>query len=109
MCSAALPAHQRFELDFRTTVELAHRLGQDEKAFHRLRDPLRRSAIETLEVALRTLGKRVEVTVRDAARQVANVIAWRRRLSALGAAQWTAQLKPAYLRRRQPQEPNEQR
>jgi hypothetical protein len=48
MCSAALPAHQRFELDFRTTVELAHRLGLDEKAVHRLRDPLRRSAIGTL-------------------------------------------------------------
>jgi antitoxin HicB len=50
-----------------SNVELAHRLGLDEKAVDRLRDPLRRSDIRTLETALRALGKRVEVTVRDAA------------------------------------------
>jgi antitoxin HicB len=50
-----------------SNVELAHRLGLDEKVVHRLRDPLRRSDIGTLETALRTLGKRVEITVRDAA------------------------------------------
>ncbi len=50
-----------------SNVELAHRLGLDEKALHRLRDPLRRSDIGTLETTLRALGKRVEITVRDAA------------------------------------------
>ena len=50
-----------------SNVELAHRLGLDEKAVRRLRDPLRRSDIGTLETALRSLGQRVEVTVRDAA------------------------------------------
>lgn len=50
-----------------SNVELAHRLGLDEKALRRLRDPLRRSGIGTLETALRALGKRVEVTVLDAA------------------------------------------
>ena len=50
-----------------SNVELAHRHGLDEKAVRRLRDPLRRSDIGTLETALRALGKRVEVTVRDAA------------------------------------------
>lgn len=47
--------------------ELAGRLGLDEKAVRRLRDPLQRSAIGGVEAALRCLGKRVEVTVLDAA------------------------------------------
>lgn len=50
-----------------SNVELAHRLGLDEKAVRRLRDPLRSSDIGVLETALRSLGKRVDVTVRDAA------------------------------------------
>ena len=37
------------------------------KAVRRLRDPLQRSAIGAVEAALRCLGKRVEVTVLDAA------------------------------------------
>jgi antitoxin HicB len=47
--------------------DLAGRLGLDEKAVHRLRDPLQRSAVGSVEAALRCLGKRVEVTVLDAA------------------------------------------
>lgn len=47
--------------------ELAGRLGLDEKAVRRLRDPMQRSAIGGVEAALRCLGKRVEVTVLDAA------------------------------------------
>jgi antitoxin HicB len=47
--------------------ELAGRLQMDEKAVRRLRDPLQRSAIGAVEAALRCLGKRVEVTVLDAA------------------------------------------
>ena len=46
---------------------LADRLGLDEKAVRRLRDPLQRSAIGPVESALRCLGKRVEVTVLDGA------------------------------------------
>ncbi len=47
--------------------ELAHRLGMDEKSVRRLRDPLQRSAIGAVEAALGCLGKRVDVTVSDAA------------------------------------------
>lgn len=47
--------------------EFADRLGLDEKAVRRLRDPLQRSAIGAIEAALRCLGKCVEVTVLDRA------------------------------------------
>ena len=47
--------------------KLAGRLGLEEKAVRRLRDPLQRSAIGTVETALRSLGRRVEVSVSDAA------------------------------------------
>ena len=50
-----------------TNRELAGRLGLDEKAVRRLRDPLQRSAIGAVESALCCLGKRVEVAVLDAA------------------------------------------
>jgi antitoxin HicB len=50
-----------------SNMELGRRLGMDEKAVRRLRDPLYRSHIGAVEVALRSLGKRVEVTVRGAA------------------------------------------
>jgi len=48
-----------------TEQALARRLGLDEKAVRRLRDPLQLSAIGSLEAALRCLGKRVEVSVVD--------------------------------------------
>jgi antitoxin HicB len=44
-------------------VELARRLGKDERAVRRLLDPLHRSHIGEVETALRGLGKRVEVSV----------------------------------------------
>lgn len=47
--------------------ELAGRLGLEERAVRRLRDPLQRSAIDGVEAALRCLGKRVHVSVMDAA------------------------------------------
>jgi antitoxin HicB len=50
-----------------TNVELGRRLGVDEKMVRRLRDPLHRSHIGQVEAALRSLGKRLEVTVHDAA------------------------------------------
>jgi antitoxin HicB len=50
-----------------SNVVLGRRLGLEEKAVRRLRDPLHRSHIGAVEAALRLLGKRLEVTVRDAA------------------------------------------
>jgi antitoxin HicB len=44
-----------------SNVELAHRMGVDEKAVHRLRDPLHRSSISKVEAALQLLGRRLEV------------------------------------------------
>lgn len=46
-----------------SNVELARRLGWDEKSVRRLRDPLHRSHIGQVEAALRLLGKRLEVRV----------------------------------------------
>lgn len=51
-------------LEARTSnVELGRRLGIDEKAARRLRDPLHRSRISHVEAALRSLGRRVVVEV----------------------------------------------
>ena len=47
--------------------KLAARLALEEKAVRGLRDPLQRSAIDDVEAALRCLGKRVDVSVMDAA------------------------------------------
>jgi len=46
--------------------ELAGRLGLEESAVRRLRDPLQRSPIGSVESALKLLGKRVGVSVSDA-------------------------------------------
>jgi antitoxin HicB len=46
-----------------SNVELGRRIGLDEKAVRRLRDPLHRSHIAQVEAALRVLGKRLEVRV----------------------------------------------
>jgi antitoxin HicB len=50
-----------------SNVELGRRLGLDEKQVRRLRDPLHRSHIDKVEAALRILGKRLEVEVKEAA------------------------------------------
>ena len=50
-----------------SNVELGRKLGLDEKSVRRLRDPLHRSHIGAVEAALRALGKRVEVSVLEAA------------------------------------------
>lgn len=47
--------------------ELGARIGKDEKVVRRLRDPLYKSKIEHVEAALRALGKRLEISVRQAA------------------------------------------
>jgi len=50
-----------------TNAALARRLSCDEKAVRRLRDVLHRSKIEQIEAALAALGKRIEISVRQAA------------------------------------------
>lgn len=50
-----------------SNVELGRRLGKDERAVRRLRDPLHRSHIGEVEAALRNLGKRLELSVLEAA------------------------------------------
>jgi antitoxin HicB len=65
--AAKLALHEAMLAAGVSNVELARRLGVDEKAVRRLRDPLHRSHIGAVEAALRQLGKRLEVTVRDAA------------------------------------------
>src|SRR5712691_6944995 len=42
-----------------SNVDLARRLGIDEKIVRRLRDPLHRSRIDRVDKALRALGKRI--------------------------------------------------
>jgi len=49
-----------------SNVEMARRLGCDEKAVRRLRDPLHASRITQLEDALHVLGKRIEISVLQA-------------------------------------------
>lgn len=46
-----------------SNVEMGRRLGLDEKAVRRLRDPLHRSHIGVVETALRVLGRRLEISV----------------------------------------------
>jgi antitoxin HicB len=47
-----------------SNVLLAHRLGVDEKVVRRLRDPLHRSHLDSVEAALRVFGKRLFLEVR---------------------------------------------
>lgn len=49
-----------------SNLDLARRLGVDEKIIRRLRDPMHRSHIGAVEDALRLLGRRVEISVRAA-------------------------------------------
>ena len=50
-----------------SNVDLARRLRVDEKVARRLRDPLYKSRIDRVDEALRTLGKRIELVVRETA------------------------------------------
>ncbi len=65
--AAKLALHEAMAEARMSNVEMARRLGKDERAIRRLRDPLHRSHIGEVEVALRVLGKRVEVSVKEAA------------------------------------------
>lgn len=50
-----------------SNVELGRMMDIDEKAVRRMRDPLHRSRIEALDAALRSLGRRLEISVLEAA------------------------------------------
>lgn len=65
--AAKLALHEAMLAASVSNVELGRRIGLDEKSVRRLRDPLHRSHIGQVEIALRSLGKRLEVAVRDAA------------------------------------------
>jgi antitoxin HicB len=65
--AAKLALHDAMLAARMSNVELARRLGLDEKQVRRLRDPLHQSHIGKIEAALRILGKRLEVEVKEAA------------------------------------------
>jgi antitoxin HicB len=64
--AAKLALHDAMVSGKITNMELARRLGLDEKAVRRLRDPLHRSHIGQIEAALAALGRRVELVFDDA-------------------------------------------
>jgi antitoxin HicB len=61
--AAKLALHEAMLAAGISNVELARKLGSDEKSVRRLRDPLHGSRIEAVEAALHALGRRIEVTV----------------------------------------------
>lgn len=65
--AAKLALHEAMAEAGLSNIELGRRLGKDERAIRRLRDPLHRSHIGEVEAALHNLGKRVEVSVKEAA------------------------------------------
>lgn len=67
LVAAKLALHDAILAARLTNVELAERLDMDEKMVRRLRDPLHRSHIGAVEAALRSLGRRLEVRVSEAA------------------------------------------
>ena len=66
LVAAKLALHDAMLAAGISNVELARRLGLEEKAVRRLRDPLHRSHIGQVEAALRLLGRRLEVRVLEA-------------------------------------------
>jgi antitoxin HicB len=67
LVAAKLMLHDAMITGGVSNVDLARRLGVDEKIVRRLRDPLYKSRIDRVDKALRALGKRIEVTVRETA------------------------------------------
>jgi antitoxin HicB len=67
LVAAKLALHDAMLAAGISNVVLGHRLGLEDKAVRRLRDPLHRSHIGAVETALRLLGKRLVVDVADAA------------------------------------------
>ena len=67
LVAAKLALHDVMLASGVSNVVLARRLGVDEKIVRRLRDPLHKSRIDQIDAALRSLGKRIEVVVREVA------------------------------------------
>jgi len=67
LVAAKLALHDAMLAGGVSNVVLGRRLGLEEKAVRRLRDPLHQSHIGAVDRALQQLGKRLEVSVRDAA------------------------------------------
>lgn len=65
LVAAKLALHSAMLAARLSNVALARRLGVDEKIVRRLRDPLHKSRIDQIDIALRALGKRLEVVVRE--------------------------------------------
>lgn len=65
--AAKLALHDAMLAAGLSNVELGRRLGLDEKAVRRLRDPLHRSHIGAVEAGLRVLGRRLEISASAAA------------------------------------------
>jgi antitoxin HicB len=61
--AAKLALHDAMLEERISNIELGRRMGLNEKAVRRLRDPLHRSSIGKVEAALRALGRRLEVMV----------------------------------------------
>lgn len=66
LVAAKLVLHDAMLATGVSNVDLARRLGVDEKVVRRLHDPLYKSRIDRVDKALRTLGKRIELVVREA-------------------------------------------
>jgi antitoxin HicB len=66
LVAAKLALHDAMLTEGISNVALARRLGTDEKAVRRLRDPLHQSRIAQIDVALRTLGRRIGIVVEAA-------------------------------------------
>jgi antitoxin HicB len=66
LVAAKLALHDAMLAAGVSNVLLARRLGADEKIVRRLRDPLHKSRIDQVGEALRSLGKVIEVVVREA-------------------------------------------
>ena len=64
--AAKLALHESMLTANVSNVDLGRRMGLDEKAVRRLRDPLHRSHVGQVEAALHELGQRVELVVEDA-------------------------------------------
>ncbi|SHJ69855.1 antitoxin HicB [Roseomonas rosea] len=67
MAAAKLALHTAKVAQGISNVELARRLGKNEKEARRLLDPTHGSRFEVLEAALRALGQRVVLEVEEAA------------------------------------------
>lgn len=66
LAAAKLALHDAMLAEGVSNMDLARRLGTDEKAVRRLRDPLHQSRIAQIDAALRSLGRRIGIVVEAA-------------------------------------------